>query len=417
MAGTDGSLEKTRLTLGFVPLTDCAPLVMGVEKGFFARQGLDVTLSREASWANIRDKVAVGLLDGAQMLAGIPLAATAGVGRMNVPMLTGIALGLNGNAITVSETLHRLMAEADPAAMAAHPASACALKPVIEARRAAGRPGLTFGVVLPVSSHAYQLRGWLSSAGIDPNRDVQLVVVPPPHMVASLKAGEIDGYCVGEPWNTQAVHEGIGRIAVTGYELWNNSPEKVLGVTAAWAAENPGTHGALIRALIETARWLDQPDSREETARVLAADHHVGVPAAVLRASLTGSVRYAAGAPVRALPDFTVFHRYAATFPWRSHALWFLAQMVRWGQLPADADLSGIAASVYRADLYRAAAAELGEPAPLADAKPEGLHDAPWILDAAVAPIAMGPDRFFDGRRFDPADPLGGLPSAVSIPA
>jgi len=410
-----GSLELNRVTLGYVPLTDCAPLVMGLEKGFFASHGLSVTLSREASWANIRDKVAVGLLDGAQMPAGMPLAATAGVGRVNVPMLTGVALGLNGNAITVSETLFRQMEAADPAAVAQRPADARALKPVIAARREAGRPKLTFGVVLAVSSHAYQLRAWLSAAGIDPDRDVQLVVVPPPHMVGSLKAGEIDGYCVGEPWNTQAVHEGIGRIVVTGYELWNNSPEKVLGVTAAWAAANPNTHRALIRALIETARWLDVPANREETAATLS--RVVGVPEAALRASLTGSIQEAPGAPARSVPDFIVFHRYAANFPWRSHALWFLAQMVRWGQLPAGADLAGIAASVYRADLTRAAAAELGEPVPLTDGKPEGAHPGPWTLTDATSPIAMGADRFFEGRRFDPADPLCGVPSRAFVPA
>lgn len=393
MAGSNGVLEKSRLTLGFVPLTDCASLVMGVEKGFFAGQGLEVTLSREASWANIRDKVAVGLLDGAQMLAGIPLAATAGVGRVAVPMVTGVALGLNGNAITVSKGLHRRMAAADPVAMEARPVSARALKPVIAARRIAGHAPLTFGVVLAVSSHAYQLRYWLASAGIDPDCDVRLVVIPPPHMVASLKAGEIDGYCVGEPWNAQAVHEGIGRIVITGSELWNNAPEKVLGVTADWAAAHPGTHGALIRGLIETARWLDAPENRDETARVLAAAPYVGVPEAVLRPSLSG----------------IVFHRHAATFPWRSHALWFLAQMVRWGQMPAGADLAGVAASVTRADLYRAAASALGEPVPLTDTKREGLHDGPWVLADATAPIAMGPDRFFDGRGFDPADPLGGI--------
>lgn len=410
-----GSLELDRVTLGFVPLTDCAPLVMGLDKGFFAGQGLSVTLSREASWANIRDKVAVGVLDGAQMPAGMPLAATAGVGRVHVPMVTGVALGLNGNAITVSDALFRQMEAADPAAVTQRPADARALVPVIAARRAAGRPKLTFGVVLAVSSHAYQLRTWLSAAGIDPDRDVQLVVVPPPHMVGSLKAGEIDGYCVGEPWNTQAVHEGIGRIVATGYELWNNSPEKVLGVTAAWAAANPNTHRALIRALIETAGWLDVPANREETAATLS--RVIGVPEAVLRASLTGSIQDAPGAAARAVPDFLVFHRYAANFPWRSHAQWFLAQMVRWGQLAADADLAGLAAVVYRPDLYRAAAAGLDEPAPLTDGKVEGGHAGAWTLSDATRPIAMGADRFFDGRRFDPADPLAGLPNRTAVHA
>jgi len=407
-AATPGSalagerLEKRALTLGFVPLTDCAPLVIAKEKGFFRREGLEVTLSREPSWANIRDKVAVGMLDGAQMLAGMALATTAGIGPLYVPMLTACSLDLGGNAITVSQALWRRMAEADPEAMAERPLTARALKHVIAADKAAGRPKLCFGVVFAVASHAYQLRLWLASAGIDPDADVRMLVVPPPRMVAALKDGVLDGYCVGEPWNSQAVHEGLGRVLISAHELWNNGPEKVLGVTAAWAAAYPETHRALVRALIQAARWLEQPGHRLEAAAILAPERYVGVPAEVLARALTGNMVYAAGEAPRSMPDFVVFHRYAATFPWRSHAEWTLRQMVRWGQLPAGADVEGIAAAVYRSDLYRLAAQELGEPVPLLDRKSEGTHEAPWLLAAATAPIPMGPDLFFDGHVFEP---------------
>ncbi|SMH57371.1 CmpA/NrtA family ABC transporter substrate-binding protein [Azospirillum agricola] len=402
-------LEKTALTLGFVPLTDCAPLVVGVEKGFFARQGLEVTLSREPSWSNIRDKLMVGLLDGAHMLTGLILAMTAGVGTFPTPTRAAHALGLNGNAITVSTELHAGMAAADPEAMAQRPLTARALKRVIEANRAAGLPPLAFGVVFSVANHAYQLRYWLASAGIDPDRDVRIVTVPPPRMVASLKAGDIVGFCVGEPWNSLAVSEGVGRVLIAGCEFWNNGPEKVLGVLASWADAHPNSHRALVRALIEAQAWLDEPANRVEAAAILSQPRHLGVPRAVVERSLTGAFISGPGEAPVAMPDFHVFHRYAATFPWRSHALWLLAQMVRWGQLDASADLHALAAGVYDAELHRQAQRDLGGAVPLIDTKLEGAHAGPWLLEEATAPIPMGPDLFFDRAIFDPT---GALPAA-----
>lgn len=396
-------VEKSALTLGFVPLTDCAPLVIAKEMGFFAGEGLDVTLSREPSWANIRDKVSVGILDGAQMLAGIPLAANAGIGAFNVPMVAPLVLDLGGNAITLSRALMARMEAADPAAMAERPLSARALKRVIEADRAAGAPRLTFGVVFSVASHAYQLRYWLAEAGIDPDADVRLVVIPPPDMVTSLQLGAIDGFCVGEPWNSLAAAGGIGRVAITSHDLWANAPEKVLGVTAAWAADHPATLAALVRALVRAGRWLDQPDNRRTAAALLSDSRYVGAPAPVLETALRQGVKGHENG------DFVVFHRYAAGFPWHSHGLWTLAQMVRWGQLPLDTDLAAIAAATHRTDLYRAAVAGLDEPVPLIDSKIEGTHATPWTLTDATSPIPMGPDRFLDSQPFDPADVAGYL--------
>lgn len=400
------TLEKTALTIGFVPLTDCVPLVVAVEKGFFAEQGLSVTLSREPSWSNIRDKLVVGLFDCAHMLTGLLLAMTAGVGSFTAATRTAHALGLNGNAITVSEDLYRSMQAADPEAMAERPLTARALKRVVAANAAAGLPPLTFGVVFSVANHAYQLRYWLGEAGIDPDRDVRLITVPPPRMVAALRAGDIVGFCVGEPWNSLAVHEGIGRIAITGYEFWNNGPEKVVGVLASWAEAHPNTHRALVRALIVAQRWLDVPANRAEAARLLADPRYVGAPEEVIARSLTGRFVYGPGEQPADLPDFHAYHRYAATFPWRSHALWLLAQMVRWGHLAPDADLQALAAEVYSADLHRQAKRDLGEAVPLIDIKLEGAHATPWVMEEATAPIPMGPDLFFDRAIFNPTNPL-----------
>lgn len=395
-------VEKQTLTLGFVPLTDCAPLVIALEKDLFAAEGLDVTLSRENSWASVRDKVGVGLLDGAQMLAGLPLAATLGLGCPRMPMLTALGLDLNGNAITVSRALYARMQTADPVALATPATSAQALAQVIAADRAAGRPKLTFAMVFPVSSHHYMLRHWLVSGGIDPDQDVCLTVVPPPQMIHHLKKGTIDGYCVGEPWNALAVSEGLGCAVITSHEIWNNHPEKVFGVMAEWAERHPRTHQAVLRALIRACRWLDEPDNRFEAVRLLADPRYIAVPEAVLGMSLTGAFQRVPGQPPEVMPDFNVFHRYAANFPWRSHAEICLVQMYRWGQLREAVDIRALAAQVYRPDLYRQAAAALGLAYPTVDAKAEGHHTQPWLLNEASSLILLGPDQALEGLHYTP---------------
>jgi len=402
-------LEKTELSLGFIPLTDCAPLVAAQEKGFFREQGLRVSLSRESSWANIRDKVSVGMLDGAQMLAGMPLAAACGL-EVSAPLVTALNLDLNGNAITVSHTLYRELLDTKEPALTTPLGSARALKQMIEERRATGDKPLVFAMVSPVSSHNYLLRYWMATAGIDPDRDLSLTVVPPPHMVNYLRAGVISGFCVGEPWNTEAVQTGLGRTLVTSYDLWNNHPEKVLGVTRGWAAAHPNTHQALLRALLQAGAWLDRPDNRREICALLSQGRYVNCPEEVLAQSMTGTFRYAADAEPLARPDFNVFHRYAAGFPWCSHALWLLTQMVRWRQLRKPIKLAALAESVYRPDLYRQAAAALGLEAPVRDYKVEGIHAGTWGT-VEGAGLELGPDLFFDQQSFHPGDPVGYLKS------
>ena len=399
-------LERTDLRLGFIPLNDAAPVIAAKEKGFFVAEGLDVTLSREASWANIRDKVSVGLLDGAHMLGPMPIACSLGLSGPITPMIAPFSLNLNGSAVTVSRSLAEAMRAADPRGMAARPRTARPLRAVIEARRAAGQPPLTFAVVFPFSMHNYELRYWLAEAGIDPDRDLRLVITPPPRMAARLASGEIDGFCVTAPWNALAVAEGTGEIMIYAAEIWRVGPDKVFGVTADWAERHPRTLQALLRGLLRAAVWCDEPGNRAELGSILAGEAFLNAPVEIVSQSLTGAPPYALGEPGEVSLDYMIYHRYTASFPWRSHAIWFLTQMRRWGQIGPEVDITATAEAVYRPDLFRQAASELGEAAPLVDEKVEGAHAEPWRLDeAGPASIDMAPDLFFDGRLFDAAQP------------
>jgi ABC-type nitrate/sulfonate/bicarbonate transport system substrate-binding protein len=396
-------LERRELRLGFIPLNDCAPLVVARELDLFAAEGLDVTLSREASWANVRDKVAVGMLDGAHILAPLPLAASVGAGGDLPQMIVPLSLSLNGSAITIAAEHAAAMRVLDPEAMAARPPTARPLARLIAERRERGERPLVFAVVFPFSMHNYELRYWLAEGGVDPDRDVRLVVTPPPRMAARLKSGDIDGFCVGAPWNALAVAEGSGEILIYASEFWRLGPDKAFGVTAEWAERHPRTLRAVIRALLKAAIWADEPGNRSQLASMLARPEYVDAPEAVVGLSLLGSPPYAQGSAPPESQDYLIFHRYAASYPWRSHAIWFLSQMLRWGQIGADVDLAGAAARVYRPEAFRDAAADLGVAAPIVDEKVEGAHAESWLLEEATEPLRMGPDLFFDGRPFDAA--------------
>jgi ABC-type nitrate/sulfonate/bicarbonate transport system substrate-binding protein len=388
--------------LGFIPLIDCAPLVVAAERGFFADEGLSVTLSREASWANIRDKVAVGALDGAHMLGAMALATTLGLSGTQSATLAPLALNAGGSAITASTALAGALRDIDPEGMAAPVRTARPLARLIAARAAAGQPPLTFAVVFPHSIHSHQLRYWLAQAGIDPDEDVRIVVVPPPRMAARLHAGEIDGFCVGAPWNAVSVLQGEGEILIRSGDFWRGAPDKVFGVTQAWAERSPDALQAILRALLRAGLWADAPEHRLELAQMLAQPRYVDTPIETLTASLLPSEPDAAGPAF----DQIAFHRNAASFPWRSHAVWSLTQMRRWGQIGPEVDIPAVAEAVYRPGLFRAAATALGLASPLIDEKVEGAHAGPWTLEAASAPIAMAADLFFDGQVFDPGQPL-----------
>lgn len=415
-------LEKDELTLGFIKLTDMAPLAVAYEQGYFLDEGLFVTLEAQANWKVLLDGVIDGQLDGAHMLAGQPLAATIGYGT-EAQIVTPFSMDLNGNGITVSNEVWDKMRPHIPTmddGRPQHPVSAEALAPVIEEFNAKGEP-FNMGMVFPVSTHNYELRYWLAAGGINPGyyspenisgqigADVFLSVTPPPQMPATLEAGTIHGYCVGEPWNQQAVFKGIGVPVITDYELWRNNPEKVFGLTEEFVTEHPNTTKALVRALIRAAIWLDENDNanREEAVEILSRPEYVGADYEVIANSMTGTFEYEPG-DVRDVPDFNVFFRYNATYPYYSDAIWYLTQMRRWGQIAeykSDAWYKETAQSVYRPDIYLSAAQSLVDDG-LAQAQ-----DFPWDSDGYKDPTPAS--DIIDGIPYDgrfPNDYLNSLP-------
>ena len=391
-------LEKTDIKLGYIPLTDCAPVAVAKEKGFFDEQGLNVSLSREHSWASIRDKVGLGVLDGAQMLASMPVAARLGVAGPRLDMVTGFVLDLNGNAITLSKRLYSAVVATDPDAGFSPLAASKALNLVIRANAQNKRPKFRFGVVFPVSTQNYELRYWLGCGGTNPDLDVEIVVIPPPDMVDHLQSGDIDGYCVGEPWNTVAVRAGLGHVVATKYELWNNSPEKVFAVARTWSETYPGTHRAIIRALMKACAWLDQSENRLIAAEILTKCGYIDQDLETVALSLCGISQRHPDRPPEDAPDFHVFNRYSANFPWLNQAEWFIAEMYRWGQLKNPVSISCIAEEVYLPELYREVAVEFGVPCPAINRKTEG-NLSPQMLQNFTP--HLGPNQFIDGKRFD----------------
>jgi len=369
--------EKKDLKIGFIPLTDCAALVIAKEKGFFAKHGLNVELSKEASWANVRDKMTVGELDASHMLAAMPIATTLGVGSTKKDMVALMALGQNGDAISVSNKMYDAMMAADP--VATKKGSAIALKKVITSKTM-GVP--EFGMTFPTGTHNYHIRYWMAAGGVNPDSDVALKVVPPPQMVANMTAGNIDGFCVGEPWNQRAVMGNIGKTVVTGYQLWENGPEKVLGVQKAFADQNPETTKAMIKAVIEAGMWLDTSwDNRKEASKILSSKSYVNAPTDVIDNSMTGTYMFTNGVNTP-MPQFNVFGKKQALYPYYSHGLWQVTQMIRWGQLDKPVDMKKVVESVYRPDLFAKAAKEVNYALPATQ----------WKVEK----------KFIDGVTFDP---------------
>ena len=370
-------LEKEDLKFGFIKLTDMAPLAIAYEKGFFEDEGLYVTLEAQANWKVLLDRVIDGELDGAHMLAGQPLGATIGFGT-KAHIITAFSMDLNGNGITVSNDIWAQMKKNVPHkdGKPVHPINASALKPVVDKYKAEGKP-FNMGMVFPVSTHNYELRYWLAAGGIHPGfyaphkgdtsgqikADALLSVTPPPQMPSTMEAGTIYGYCVGEPWNQQAVFKGIGVPVITDYEIWKDNPEKVFGVSKEWADKHPNTHIAVVKAMIRAAKWLDEENNknRKEAVKILSKSQYVGADYEVIANSMTGTFEYEKG-DKRDVPDFNVFFRYYATYPYYSDAIWYLTQMRRWGQISEqkpDSWYFDMAKKVYRPDIYAKAAKEL----------------------------------------------------------
>lgn len=381
--------EKPHLTLGFLRLTDSAPVIMAQELGFYEQYGLDVTLQPEVSWANLRDKLTVGDLDAAQMLAPLPLATALGAGGIRADVITGLALSLNGNAITVSPTLADAIEQFGGEPTASATSTALALGKWLQTQNRSGH--LTFASAHSFSCHTFLLRQWLQAGGIDAERDVRIIVLPPEQMVDSLARGIIDGYCVGEPWNTIAVKYGVGAVQATGYQIWNNGIEKVLGVLKSWHQVYPTSHLRLRLALMEACSWLAEPGNREQTAAVLARPEYLDSHSEYLLPSLTGQFVFANGQPPVSLPDFHVFGRFQAGFPWRSDGEWLLQQTGALLGKPLSAEqVKALVQQTFRTDLYRQAARYLELPSPSQDYKSFNQHHLNWEFEPG---IELGPDR------------------------
>jgi two-component system, oxyanion-binding sensor len=377
---------STPLHIGFIPLVDAAALIIAADKGFAADEGLDVTLVREVSWSNVRDKLNIGMFDAAHLLAPVAIASSLGLGHVKVPITAPFNLGLNGNAISVSPALHTaIMAEIDGDPYDPM-ATALALARVVAARRKSGAEPLTFGMTFPFSTHNYQLRFWMAAGGVDPDEDVRMVVLPPPFMVNSLLSGHVDAFCVGAPWNSIAVDLGVGRILHFVSDILISAVEKVLAVRQDWAEKNPDVVTALVRSHHRAAEFIEEPGNRAEVARILAQPERIGVDADVIRRTLDGRLKIASDGTIRESSRYLLVGREGAARPDPAQAAWLYAQMVRWGQASISPDALKMAQAVFRPDLYDAA---LGRPAKASD-----------TTDAIGA---------FAGPAFDPNDVAGHL--------
>jgi ABC-type nitrate/sulfonate/bicarbonate transport system substrate-binding protein len=393
----DDTPSKTRgrpvperlVRVGFIPLVDMAVLVAAAEQGFARREGIRLQLIKDVSWSNIRDRLAFRQFDAAQMLSPMPIASQLQLGSNPYPCFTPFALGRGGNAITLSVELYREMqAAAGFDGSEGALANGLALKQVVEQRRRSGRKPLVFAMTYPFSSHNYEFRFWLAAAGINPDTDVTMTIVPPPLTVDAMTARAIDGFCVNAPWNMIAVEKGVGRMVATKADIWPSAPEKVLGVSPEWAEENPETLSRLIVALDAAARWCDDRQNHGALADMMSDPAYVGVPSELILRLLSGQLTVDPDGRTRQVANYLTFNDQSANFPWISHALWIYSQMVRWGQVAFDvAGLSQVQAA-YRPDMYREVLGNLGRSVPSIDSKIEGV----------------GPEKFIDGRTFVPED-------------
>ncbi|GIT99071.1 CmpA/NrtA family ABC transporter substrate-binding protein [Sulfurovum sp. TSL1] len=383
-------VEKKKLKIGFIALTDCAPIVIAKEKGFFKKYGLDVHVAKEGGgWPGIQQKVISGEYDFSHALAGMPIAATLGInGDAHLQAL--LSLDFNGNGITYGNNIIKEM-EKYGMDQTKRPLGSESLKKYIDAKHQAEGENyqpLNFGMVHPVSTHNYELRYWMASSGIKPDEDTTIKPFPPPTMPSNLIAGNIEGYCVGEPWNERIVLKKKGSTLVTNYDIWNNNPEKVLQARADFVEKYPETTKAVIKAVIEAQMWLDESwEHRKEAAKILSKPNYVKAPVKVLEKSMTGTFQYLKGQDSEPNPMFNVFANYYAAYPFYSHGMWFITQMYRWGQLDKAVDMKEVIEKVYRPDLFAEAAKEVNY----------SLPPSPWKVDGVDEY-----NKFMDGKVYDP---------------
>ena len=383
--------EVTAVKLGFIALTDSAPLIIAKEKGYFEKHGMPgVEVLKQASWGALRDNIVLGGeangIDGAHMLTPMPyLIHTGKVTQNNVPVPMTILARLNYDTqgISVAQEYEGTKAALD----------ASVLKAAFEAKKAAGKD-VTAAMTFPGGTHDMWLRYWLAAGGINPDTDVKTIVVPPPQMVANMKVGTMDVFCVGEPWNEQLVNQGIGFTACTTGELWKGHPEKALGMRADWVEKNPNAVKAILMAVMEAQQWCDKAENKDEMAAIIGKRAWMNVPVADIIGRLKGDINYGLGRVATGTDLGMKFWAGGVSYPFKSHDTWFITENMRWGKFAADTDVKALVGAVNREDIWRSAAADLGVAA----------ADIP-------ASDSRGVETFFDGKTFDPADPMAYLNS------
>ncbi len=364
--------ETPKVRIGIIALTDCSSIVMAHELGLFKKYGIESTVSKEASWAVIRDRLTLGENQATHMLLGTPYAATMGLmGSPVKPMIIPMYLNRNGQAITLTRALLDRGVKTPPQ-----------LKPLALEAKAKGSP-MSFAMTYPPGTHAMWMRYWLAAGGINPDRDVSLITIPPPQMVANMKVGTMDGFCVGEPWNARAIADGIGFTAMTTQQLWKDHPEKVLAFTEEFAAKNPRTVRAVMRAVVEASQWNDKLENRPRMAEVVSQPQYINCPQEIILGRMLGDYDYGDGRRAKDKFYMTFFDR-QTNFPLKSHGVWWLTQFRRWGMVKEPPDYKGLVDRVHRPDIFREVAKELGVETSREDMRKETL---------------------FDGVTFDPAGP------------
>ncbi|GJD32874.1 Nitrate/nitrite binding protein NrtA [Methylobacterium adhaesivum] len=375
--------------LGFIALTDAGPLFVAKEKGFFAKHGMpDVEVLKQASWGTTRDNLVLGSegngIDGAHILSPMPYLITAGrVTQNNVPVPMHILarLNVNGQCISVAKEYLDQKVGLD----------AKVFKAAIEKKKASGK-SVKAAMTFPGGTHDLWIRYWMAAGGIDPDKDIETIVVPPPQMVANMKVGTMDCFCVGEPWNAQLVQQGLGFSALTTGELWKDHPEKAFAMRASWVEKHPNAARALTMAVLEAQMWCDKPENRDEFAAIVAKRQWINIPVADVAGRMKGTIDYGDGRVVENSPHIMKFFADNASYPYQSHDLWFLTEDIRWGKFDAQTDTKALVAKVNREDIWREAAKALG-------------------VTAIPASTSRGKETFFDGKVFDPADPAAYLSS------
>ena len=396
------------LTIGFLPLVDACLPILAHEHGFAEAEGLALRLVRDMSWATVLDRLLYGHTDAAHMVAPLAIATTLGRGRPAQPLSVPFVLGLNGNAITLRHELADHVCKPDR--LGDPRVVGTALAAIAKIRAAQGER-LRFGVVHRYSSHNYMLRYWLAANAIRPDHDVEIVTIAPPFCADALEAGEVDGVCVGEPWNSVAVARGAGRIVLATAQIWRRGVEKVLALRESLLDERRDEIEALVRALVAAARHFVDPANWGMNAAILARGEYLDAPADLIERAISDRLLLSRGGRIVHYPDFMFQYREAATFPWVSQAEWLYSQMVRWDGPGFDAGDAARAARVFRPDVYRSALLGTGEPLPGASSKVEGSLGGTTVVGTQQGAITLESNTFFDGRVFDPADIPGYLVS------